>query len=192
MVDTSLEVLFAMPGVGPLIGLVLVPKWCYESIVRDAARSGRSAGSIVLWALLWPVAIAVPLVLVTVALVLVAEAALESPVATVAFATIALTWLIVPGVAGVFVAQGARGLGGFFVGSAGLLAGGALVGIGVWVFIVLTSGGPVTALVAIPLTAFVVWIMAVTQFAVGVLAASLVGGYRDQQGDAIRDRQSPG
>lgn len=41
--QASLEELAALAYIGPLIGLILLPKWCYDSIVEESVRSGRGA-----------------------------------------------------------------------------------------------------------------------------------------------------
>jgi hypothetical protein len=174
----SLESLAMLPVIGHLIELVLIPVLIYDSIGRDAVRTGRSVASIALWALLWPLATVVALMLPSVLLWLVRDAAQPgSAESTVSSTTLGLMWLVVPVVAGVVVAARARALGGFGVGTVGLLIGGALVGLGAWVVVALTSG-PDAAVGYIPLMTVLIPLFTAPQFGAGVVLGSVLRGLR--------------
>ncbi len=154
---------------------VVLPRWCQESLARDAARTGRTVLSIARWALLWPVAMVVVLALPTLVLVAVGSSEPFLPL-----------WLISLVALGGLVAIRARGLDGFLLGTVGLLVGGALLGVGAWLVVVLGGAvgaspapvGPVEALLYVPLLAVLVPMLAVTPFGLGLMAASMLAGLR--------------
>jgi hypothetical protein len=79
----AMDLLFALDE---LLGLhlralampVVPPLWCQESLARDSARTGRSLAAIARWALLWPLATVVVLVLLT---VIIASVGWNGPIA---------------------------------------------------------------------------------------------------------------
>jgi hypothetical protein len=172
-----LDMLTAIPVVGELISLGLLPKIVIDSVVLEAARSGRSPGAIVGWAL----AIGAVTGALTYALVLVG--------AIVPPAVLAL-WiglLIVPVVGGWVAGGRAPGLGGFALSFVGLAIGGLLGGLAEWALAAL--GGPsvneeggLSLGVALGLGALFVPVMSGTQFGVGLLLATVVGRRRRGSG----------
>jgi len=161
---------------------LLLPLWCRESLVRDAARTGRSVASITAWALAWPFATVVVLML---PVLLLAVSDPRGAWAPILVGGGALAWLIVPFAVGGIVASRARRLGGFGAGFVGLALGGLLVGIIGSAFALLaglsaemTPTGALGALIWIPLGAFVVPVLTATQFGIGLVGGSILGEIR--------------
>jgi hypothetical protein len=142
--------------IGPLfglLGLVFLPSWCAESLKRDALSTGRPVGALIRCAFLSPLATAAVL------------AALTGIAIAGAITGLLAGWLFIPVGTGLIVAVRTRGLGGFGVGSLGLIAGGLLAGLAGWVVAVVVSAtggsapGPGASLVYVPLAVMVVPIL---------------------------------
>ena len=176
------EAFAALPVVGSLFGLILLPAWCVDSLARDATRTNRNVVSIARWAFVWAIALVAALAILTVIFVLVG-----------AGLPIGLAWLVGPIVVGAIVGTRARGLGGFGVGALGLLAGGAMFGVVGWLIalVMRLSGStsvsdPIAALGYVPLATALVPILTAAQFGIGVAVMSatesvlgLIRGERD-------------
>ena len=162
---------------GGLIGLILLPKWCYDSIVEESKRSGRSTASLVAWALAWSLGMALGITLLTAFSVLVGWPVL--------IAITAIIWLAAPFVVGAMVGRRTPGLGGFAIGFAGLVIGGFLGGVlvsAVAVVVALvnpsTLGTPGGNLVWIPLMTMLVPTLTGAQFGIGLVVATVAGRFR--------------
>ena len=155
--------------------LARLPGWCYESIVEESGRSGRSPASLVVWALAWSIAMALGITLVSAFDILVG---LSGVFVIVGFLT--------PIAVGTIVGWRTPGLGGFGVGFVGLATGGLLVGILLSAVAILggafadasTQQPPGEALLAIPLMILLVPTLLGAQFGIGLLVGTVVGRRR--------------
>ena len=170
----SLHALAMLPYVGHLIGLILLPRWCYESVIEASVRSGRSAASLVVWALGWSTVMAVAIALLSVLGFLVGWAAVAT-----------ITLLLAPFAIGAIVGWRTPGLGGLGIGFVGLLIAGAIAGIVLSAIAVVvrfidpsTEGLRDSALAYIPAMTLAVPMLTGAQFGIGLVVASLAGRRR--------------
>jgi hypothetical protein len=162
--------LAALPYIGPVVGTALLPNWCADSIVDASRRSGRSAASLVIWALAWSIGMALAIALLSIFLILIGWPGVA-----------AILWLVLPIAAGGIVGGRTPGLGGLGVGFVGLVVGGLLFGILVCALAVLgplASASAPDPLLYIPLLTFALPLLTGAQFGSGLLIATVVSTVR--------------